>query len=286
MTPNYASTSLDHVGTLAAHSTELGYATRIRHADWLMRFCQAALAAIAVLTFPCRLLSTDCSCGVPVYLHLRNAGTMDWGGCSVGNPIYLCDANGNGGGSLSDGGIGEFVVGQERVAGPYYQPPYSTWNWTVRLPYNCGSVPAPSPPKDVVPLTVGCGDCYNSMRNDITILFWPGGKGIVDDNDRPPECEGSDCNTCGGMPVWRVSQPYINLWVQDEPLGYQPATGPRISFTLNYNQRELSSGVDPNIFGVGRKWTFPWLSYVAKDAHANNVVYLPGGGSIERAHGI
>jgi len=82
------------------------------------------------------------------------------------------------------------------------------------------------------------------------------------------------------MPVWRVSQPYVNLWVQDEPLGYQPATGPRISFKLNYNQRELISGVDPNVFSVGRKCTFPWLSYVAKDANANNVVYLPGGGSI------
>ena len=34
--------------------------------------------------------------------------------------------------------------------------------------------------------------------------------------------------TC--MPVWDVSEPYINLWLYDEPLGYQPGLGPRLSF--------------------------------------------------------
>src|SRR5205823_3532915 len=281
MHTTHISTSLDRE-SFSALSTKICQKTGIGRADWMMRFCRATLAAIAVLSLPCRLLSADCSCGVPVYLDVGNAGTMDWGGCSVGNPIYGCDPLGNGGTSLSDGGIGELGIGQRILLGPYYQPPFSSSDWTVRLPYNCGSVPAPSPPMHVVPLLTECGDCYSPKSERLIIYIWPGGKPINDDNDRPPDCEGSGCNTCGviGMPVWGVSQPYINLWISDEPLGYQPAIGPRVSFTLNYNQRELISGVDPNIFSVGRKWSFPWLSYVAKDPNANNVVYLPGGGSI------
>src|SRR5207249_1563504 len=38
----------------------------------------------------------------------------------------------------------------------------------------------------------------------------------------------------GGMPYWWVSEPYMNLWIQDEPLGYEPARGTRISFRLNF----------------------------------------------------
>jgi hypothetical protein len=54
----------------------------------------------------------------------------------------------------------------------------------------------------------------------------------VPDNDRPPCRDSSGCNQCGGMPVWSVSEPYLSLWIQDEPFGYQPAVGPRISLTL------------------------------------------------------
>ena len=87
----------------------------------------------------------------------------------------------------------------------------------------------------------------------LTFTIYPGGKGIVDGNDRPPECEGSDCTTCG-MPVWRVSQPYINLWLEDEPLGYQPALGPRLSLTLSYNQRDDNPGSDGTLSSFGNKW--------------------------------
>jgi len=207
---------------------------------------------------------------------VRNAGTVDWGGCSVGNPHYSSDA---GGGVWSDAGLSFLAVGQQALF-TGSQSPNTTLNYSISLPYNCGSVPPPSPPADALPVTVGCESCYSLKTYSIRLLIWPGGKPIDDDNDHPPECERSDCNTCGGMPVWRVSQPYINLWIKDEPMGYQPATGPRVSFTLNYNQSEFISGVDPHIFSVGRKWSFPWLSYVAKDASANNVVYLPGGGRI------
>src|SRR5438105_7986134 len=39
----------------------------------------------------------------------------------------------------------------------------------------------------------------------------------------------SQCNSCSlsspGMPVWQISEPYVNLRLTDAPLGYQPARG-------------------------------------------------------------
>ena len=53
----------------------------------------------------------------------------------------------------------------------------------------------------------------------------------------------SGCDTClsagtgpgsPGMPVWEVTEPDENLWLEDEPLAYQTATGGRFSFKMYY----------------------------------------------------
>lgn len=111
---------------------------------------------------------------------------------------------------------------------------------------------------DVVIVVVG--DACNSITN-------------VDDKSDLPKSP-----PCSGIAVWRVSEPYQSLWLHKEPLGYQPAIGPRISFELAYKQRDTESGLDPSIFSVGKKWSFRWLSYVAQDANQSNVVCFPGGG--------
>jgi RHS repeat-associated protein len=54
----------------------------------------------------------------------------------------------------------------------------------------------------------------------------------------------------------------MNLWLQDEPLGYNPGVGERISFALNYKQREGLGGIDTNIFSCGPMWDFSWMSYI------------------------
>lgn len=82
---------------------------------------------------------------------------------------------------------------------------------------------------------------------------------------------------CNGMPVWSVSQPYVSLWLHDEPLGYQPALGPRISFQLDFAQRGSAAGFN-QIFCVGKRWNCSWLSYVTQDVNTNNVVNFPDGG--------
>lgn len=132
----------------------------------------------------------------------------------------------------------------------------------------------------------GVGDTVTLSANSLPILnqtpsvsgllfFYLGPMGIADAIDgvqrkrTPPDC---------GMPVWQVSSPYISLWLHDEPLGYQPALGSRISFELSFKQREFMAGWDPSVFSVGKGWNCSWLSYVTLDANSNAVVNLSGGG--------
>jgi RHS repeat-associated protein len=86
--------------------------------------------------------------------------------------------------------------------------------------------------------------------------------GYPDTNDYPNLCEDGCSNCSSGMATWRVSEPYINLWLTDEPLGYNPGLGNRISFQLNFKQRETSAGTNSAIFSCGPKWDCSWISYV------------------------
>jgi len=122
-----------------------------------------------------------------------------------------------------------------------------------------------------------------AIYNNCSSVTGVGQLGVGDGNDFPtppgsPAPPGGD-DGCPGMPVWRVSEPYITLWLEDEPLGYQPAIGPRISFRLSFKGREAAAGYDRNGFSVGKKWNFSWRSYVVKDWNSNNMVFFPGGGN-------
>jgi RHS repeat-associated protein len=66
-----------------------------------------------------------------------------------------------------------------------------------------------------------------------------------------------------GMPVWRVDEPYIILWLEDEPLGYQPVRGERVSLSLHYKQRdEELQDFATNFFSFGPMWNPTWRSYL------------------------
>jgi RHS repeat-associated protein len=109
-----------------------------------------------------------------------------------------------------------------------------------------------------------CGRCSATPAGDGT----DGGAG----SDLP--CEK---RSVSGMPAWSVSQPYMSLWLHDEPLGYQPALGPRTSLGLAYKQREFSAGLTRSYFSFGRKWNCDLLSYVTQDPNGNNTVHFGGG---------
>ncbi len=131
----------------------------------------------------------------------------------------------------------------------------------------------------------GCGGCCDSGTGPSGPKRFgfskraPGGSG--DGDGPPPEffSFGDDPTDDGvGMPVWRVSEPYLSVWLQDEPLGYQPGLGSRVALRLAYKQRESTSGMVPDLFGVGQKWNCSWFSYVTLDAAGvNTIIHYPNG---------
>jgi RHS repeat-associated protein len=94
------------------------------------------------------------------------------------------------------------------------------------------------------------------------------------------------CKICTGLPVWRVSEPNINLWIEDEPFAYQPAVGPRVSLRLSFKQRNGISPTDSaipedKVFSFGRNWNSSWLSYLVDSVDIEGThtpaVFFPGG---------
>ena len=129
-----------------------------------------------------------------------------------------------------------------------------------------------------------CGSCSGSNDD-------------ANDSDSPPPCclpdessDGSDGgdplwagpdgpsdpNVIVGMPFWSVSEPYINTWIYDRPLGYKPGLGPAVSLKLAYKQREKRS-VSAHIFSCGDFWNFSWSSYIL-DGDGEVTLIAPGGG--------
>jgi RHS repeat-associated protein len=91
-----------------------------------------------------------------------------------------------------------------------------------------------------------------------------------------------------GMAQWRVSEPYLNLWIHDEPWSYLPSKGEKISPHLAYKQRNIAYwGPHSQIEGTtfGSFWEFNYWSQLATDWPAYGQGYsfwveigLPGGG--------
>ena len=111
------------------------------------------------------------------------------------------------------------------------------------------------------------------------------GQGLDNDTDdadlidgEDGDCPGTgDEGCCHGSPVWRVSEPYTSLWIDDEPLEYQPSVGPRVSLRIAYDQRTYT-GLNQNFFGIGPHWNLSWFSYVEPIYNSTNyTAYLPGG---------
>ncbi len=117
-----------------------------------------------------------------------------------------------------------------------------------------------------------------------TKVFGQGFPNNIDDpNDEPCQrgqdgAEGNEgCASCGkGMPTWRVSEPYITLWLEDEPLSYQPALGDRLAFRLTYKQRDTRTNA--YIYNVGPNWSIDWLTYVQPLNSAQGKLFVGGGG--------
>lgn len=105
------------------------------------------------------------------------------------------------------------------------------------------------------------------------------------------------CTHCGGMPVWWVSEPYVNVWMADQPISYVTSRGEPFPFQITYKQRDTrSSSSDFYVSTAG--WNNSWTSYIQCDSElpcnnthgtgclngpgdADTTVYLPNGGEID-----
>src|SRR6266566_1667036 len=98
-------------------------------------------------------------------------------------------------------------------------------------------------------------------------------------NNQP---DGAGCSACGtgvdhsgfAMPVWKVSEPLINLFVIDKPMFYTTSMDNLIVFKLTYKQRNSQPVTRTNFFGVGVGWECNWRAYVEPDVTQTNVQIL------------
>jgi RHS repeat-associated protein len=76
-----------------------------------------------------------------------------------------------------------------------------------------------------------------------------------------------ECPEAKGMASFWVSQPYINLWVADEPVSYTTSLGEQVPFRLTYDQRDTrpTNGSVPGLtspYIPSTGWNHNWFSYV------------------------
>ncbi len=79
-----------------------------------------------------------------------------------------------------------------------------------------------------------------------------------------------------GMPSWTVEEPYMSVWLVDEPMRYHPSRGRDVSLKLTYHEHE-SRPESSSIFSFGTGWNANILSYLLLDGY-NVTAYAPGGG--------
>jgi RHS repeat-associated protein len=84
------------------------------------------------------------------------------------------------------------------------------------------------------------------------------------------------CPPCPGMPVWWVSEPYINVWIADEPMSYLTSRGEPFTFRLTFKQRDSRPQTPINELGgaFDAGWNISWMSYIRVSA---TTPYVSGG---------
>ena len=112
------------------------------------------------------------------------------------------------------------------------------------------------------------------------------------------------CAGCAGMPVAWVSEPYINLWLADEPVSYLTASGEPFTFRLTYKQRDSQPQTLYDVTSRIPGWEHSWSSRVRLISTApcsdelvgcsspgilrdvTATLYLAGGGTVDFSSGF
>lgn len=113
------------------------------------------------------------------------------------------------------------------------------------------------------------------------------GKGVTASSDlnntTPNDMKARGPCSSGGMAVADMHLMLVSLNIEDTPISFQPPCGPRIDFTVTYNQREANQPANFNYSNFGQQWTCNWISYI-KDNGTNtpaDVEHYVGGGGTE-----
>ena len=97
----------------------------------------------------------------------------------------------------------------------------------------------------------------------------------------PPQCPNAINCGCNGMAQVSAFSMQASLNVMDTPLSYTPPIGPKMDFTLNYNDGEMGQPqLTPSFSYFGSNWSFNYVAYLTIDS-SNNVTVNPPGGGIE-----
>lgn len=100
-----------------------------------------------------------------------------------------------------------------------------------------------------------------------------------DDNCDPPTAnDGPQGDSPCGMPEWRVSEPFINLWLHDTPLRYRLSSGKWMELKLSYKHRVEWEDRRAGIGGFGEKWECNWIGLLEANDGPFLTNYLAGGG--------
>ncbi len=106
-----------------------------------------------------------------------------------------------------------------------------------------------------------------------------------------------ECPPCKGAPVWWVTEPFINVFIADEPMSYLTSRGEPFTFRLTYKQRDTRPDSYIGLTG----WNHSWYSHAHVESRSmcqnpsgcgtsmpnpiggpgfDTTVYLPDGGEI------
>ena len=128
---------------------------------------------------------------------------------------------------------------------------------------------------------------WEHLAKEETARIW--GKGEIYGQDpgatKPTDLKiggvvGSE-NLCRGMAAYRLHALLCSVNIVDTPIGYSPAYGMSMNFTVTYNHREAQQQAIFTHGNFGYKWTHNWHAYVEDDpvSITNNVrIFVRGGG--------
>ena len=119
----------------------------------------------------------------------------------------------------------------------------------------------------LIPRNLWNNDWRHLAREETDKILGRGYSTVIDDSQDFYYATGQG----SGLPTWRVSEPFISLWIQGEFLRYTSSAGKRIGFDIAFQQRNV--GFNTNAWNFGPSWQCNWLSYIVYSEEKNEITF-------------